>query len=122
MSIMTYNVIIVTSQIFDKLEKAHKLAHHYFGAATTAIYCSELNNVRSFAVMPHGYGAASPGAGYWEVQRQIYFRILRGKDFAFEDGSNSLRWVEVRYGESGVRRHPVPQVIDWNKTSDLNDE
>jgi hypothetical protein len=96
MGLINHHAIIVTSWRKDVLVEAHKIAS---GASpnVTPIVSAQSNGYSSFAVLPDG---SKEGWACSDAEDSARSAIIHWIDQqAYEDGSNSVEWVEVSFGE-----------------------
>lgn len=97
MGTMQHHSIIVTSQI-DLIEKAHEVATGLM-PHVSPIIGGGANGQRSFAVLPDG---SKEGWAESDVADDARAALIRWIDAqAYDDGSNSLSFVLVEFGELG---------------------
>jgi hypothetical protein len=98
MGYMRHHAIIVTSEISPNLNYAHLMARSIFGESrVSSIVLSSVNCVCSFFVSPDGSKEGWDESRIGDEQRDEFIAYLRRE--AYEDGSNSLTWAEVQYGD-----------------------
>ena len=96
MGYMCHHAIIVTSCIEGLLDRALIQAQAIF-EYVSPISKKAVNGYQSFFIPPdgskEGWGESDDG----DERRQHFIDWLTSQ--AFEDGSNSLTWIEVQYGD-----------------------
>lgn len=111
MGYIRHYAIVVTGSYGDDIDKAHAEAHEIFDAPSepfddlvqvvTEITPSAVNTTRTFFVAPDGSKEYWPTSDEFDLRRQKFIEYL--ENTRYSDGSSSLSWVEVRYGdEEGV--------------------
>lgn len=96
MGYMRHHAIVVTSWSVDDLEAAHAEAVR-LGCQTSPIVLFAVNRGGSFLVAPDGSKEGWPESDNGDVQRRCLIAWLDGQ--RYEDGSTSLGWVEVQFGD-----------------------
>ena len=99
MGVIQHHAILVTSWNIEKLEVVLAKAVE-IGCHTTPIVEGRVNVVGTFVVTPDG------SKEYWsesyegDAERAALVQFI--DTLAYEDGSNSIKYVEISYGELGV--------------------
>src|SRR5947208_3455939 len=91
-----HHMIVVTSFSDTELRSAKERADALFPAVTDIVE-SPLNGFRSFFIAPDGSKEGWEDSDAGDQQRSEFVDYLR--TFAYEDGSSSLTWAEVQYGD-----------------------
>lgn len=96
MGYMRHHAIVVTSSLPDQIEAAHAFAVA-LGVAVSPLIKSPVNGCQSFLVAPDGSkeGWAESEAG--DDRRDKFICWLDEQRYG--DGSTSLAWVAVQYGD-----------------------
>lgn len=98
MGYMVHHAIVVTSSITELIEEAQREAFRIFGTLVTPIVESNVNGYRSFLVAPDGSKEGWDESDLGDRRRSRFVAWLRSKYYS--DGSSSLKWVEVQYGDA----------------------
>ncbi|HEV8716163.1 MAG TPA: hypothetical protein VGX03_25475 [Candidatus Binatia bacterium] len=96
MGYMQHHAIIVTSCINEKFSAAYKKAKELFPKVSDPVP-SGTNGYYSFFIPPDGSKEGWEASDAGDERRRIFRGWLNSQ--AYEDGSNSLKWVEVQYGD-----------------------
>ena len=91
-----HHAIIVTSWDIDLLFKAYKRAVDVF-PRVSGIVSSLKNRYKSFFIAPDGSKEGWLDSIYYDGLRAGYISYLR--TLVNEDGSSSINWAEVQYGD-----------------------
>ena len=97
MGYMKHHTIVVTSWDDDLIESAHRKAGEIFDRSISGIIQGRANGYRSFFIPPNG---SKEG---WELsdknnrQRREFTSWLDEQKHG--DGSTSIKWVEVQFGD-----------------------
>lgn len=103
---MRHHAIVVSSWNAELLREAHDKAHEVFitepftgyaPSPPSEIVKSGANSYTSFFVPPDGSKEGWDESERGDERRDRFVAWLRTK--VHEDGSTSLRWVEVQYGD-----------------------
>ena len=98
MGYMRHHAIIVTSERTPPIVNAVVKAVEIFGPAlVTPLTVAVINNSRSFMVAPDGSKEGWPESDQGDSQRDRFIQYLRST--YHDDGSSSLDWVEVQFGD-----------------------
>lgn len=98
MGYMSHHAILVTSWNSELLEKAYKRASELFtGFMLSPTSGPVTNNYRSFAVFPDGSKERWEESDKCDTSRTLLKGYLNS--LAYDDGSSSIDWVEVQYGD-----------------------
>lgn len=103
MGYMVHHGIVVTSWCDESIEKAHEKAKEIFDERLVSSVCgSMVNGYASFFIAPDGSKAGWPESHEGDAKRDTFIGWMKSQ--AYEDGSSSLDWAEVQYGdESGYQ-------------------
>jgi hypothetical protein len=96
MGYMRHHAIIVTSFQDDILLKAHNQAERMFGKISE-ILVSDVNGYSTFFIPPDGSKEGWPESDAGDKSRSAFMDWCDAQ--AYEDGSNSIVAVELRYGD-----------------------
>lgn len=97
MGYMRHHAIVVSSYNKQTLEKAHKQAIEHFGPLVSTVIPSLINTYVSFFIAPDGSKEGWDESDSYDTKRSAFTEWLNRQRFS--DGSTSLRWVEVQYGD-----------------------
>ena len=97
MGYIRHHAIIVTSGIDDLIELAHAKAKEIFEETVSPIVNSATNGYRSFMVGPDGSKEGWNTSDIGNHKRQQYVSWIESQ--AYNDGSNSLSYAELFYGD-----------------------
>lgn len=97
MGYMRHHAICVTSLNERLIAKAHAKAKLYLPRLVTEIVGPVVNGYYSFFVAPDGSKEGWPESDEAEAGRTDFTKWL--DEQCFSDGSNSLQWVLVQYGD-----------------------
>jgi hypothetical protein len=103
MSTVQHYSILVTCRSYqdDILDRAHNKALEIFrNAMVSGINVAPVNGLRSFVIFPSGSHEGWDPANEFHEERESFLQWI--DEQAFEDGSNSLEWVETSFGDKGV--------------------
>ena len=92
-----HHAIVVSSWDEKLLGKAHEKAVEIFGKTVTNIVTSFVNTVDSFLIGPDGSKEGLNESDEGDTKRAMFIKWINLQ--AFEDGSNSLSFAELYYGE-----------------------
>ena len=114
MGYMLHHFMVVESWNSALINVAHAKALEIFGRPVSEILESTTNNVRSFYVPPdgskEGWGESAEG----DDRRARFAAWCREQ--AHEDGSTSLKWVEVALGADSEEDTKI--VSAWKNTGE----
>lgn len=98
---MTNHAIVVSSWNTALLVEAHAKAVEVFGKSSppSNIVPSMTNGITSFFVPPDGSKEGWLESDMGNGRRDEFVKWLRTK--TYDDGSTSLKWVEVQYADDG---------------------
>lgn len=110
MSYIEHFAIIVTSIHWDRADQAHEMAIKTFpkGSVSDAVI-SPVNGYKSFMVGTNGSKEDWEESTEGYRLRELFIKYL--DSFAYSDGSNGVRYVEVVYGCDDKRR---PRISSGN--------
>lgn len=97
MGYMRHHGILVTSCIDNLIEQAHAKAVEICGNRVSPLNTEQVNGYRSFAVFPDGSKEGWDDSDQGDKEREQLKTWLNAQ--RYEDGSTSLDWVEVQYGD-----------------------
>lgn len=101
MGYMVHHSIIVTSWNKDLLRKIHSTANsifmHHEGSLVSPIVKGIMNGFDSFFVAPDGSKDGWEDSDWGDSRRKEFIEILDKN--RYEDGSSSLDWCVVQYGD-----------------------
>jgi hypothetical protein len=111
MGYMAHHAIVVTSWHEGRIIEAHGRAVS-IGLRPTAVTDEAINGYRSFLIPPDGSKEGWDDSDAGDAKRDAFMDII-DKDFAYDDGSNSVEFVCVRFGgdetgEATVERENAP--------------
>ncbi len=109
MGYIKHHSIVVTSSIEKVLKGAQHKAKTIFGNQVSEIIESPLNSYKSFLVAPDGSKEGWNDSVIGDEQREKFIKYLNAQ--AYEDGSSSLKYVEVSFGEDNEM---AAEVISYN--------
>jgi len=93
MGYMRHHAIVVTSPNTE----AHKKAKELFEELVSPLVFSVTNDYNSFFVAPDGSKEGWDLSDKFDRKRKKFIEWLRSQ--AYEDGSNSIKYVEVQFGD-----------------------
>lgn len=96
MGYMRHHAIVVSSWDKDLIAKAHKIAVESF-PHVSEIVPHAMNGGGSFLVPPDGSKEGWPESLLGDDRRAAFVRWMDSQ--RYDDGSTSLRWVEVMYAD-----------------------
>jgi hypothetical protein len=105
MGYMRHHAIIVTGMM-PEIEAAHRRAAEIFGPRNsilpnsipvTPITFKVINGFQSFSILPDGSKEGWAESTEGDEKRDEFVNFL--KDINFPDGTSSLDWVEVQFGD-----------------------
>lgn len=97
MGYTSHRAIIVTSSNRSKLHEAHDVAMDIFGSSVCGPLPEVTNGYSSFFVGPDGSNEGWEESNAGDRLRTRFIKWLRSQYHS--DGSSSLAWVEVQYGD-----------------------
>lgn len=106
--------IVVTSWNDESIEKAHATASGMF-TAVTPIVESKINGYRTFLVAPDGSKEGWADSELGDAQRDAFIKWMDAQ--AYEDGSNSLSWLEYEHDVDGVSAR-IPRFQGMERDTD----
>lgn len=102
MGYIRHHAILVTSWQDEAIEKAHNYADGML-LNPSNIVTSDINGYRSFFIPPDGSKEGWENSDHGDKGRDCFIEWIGTQ--AYEDGSSSLVWAEVQYGdENGDQR------------------
>lgn len=96
MGYMRHHAIVVSSWDDDLVQKAHKAATDTFPHVSQVV-AHAVNGGGSFLVPPDGSKEGWQDSRLGDDRRAAFIRWLDGQ--RYDDGSTSIRWVEVMYAD-----------------------
>lgn len=103
-----HHAIVVTSSIEDLVGEAHATAVRIFeptAAQVTPLMRPTTNGFVSFAVLPDGSKEAWEESDAADRAREEFVTWLDER--VYEDGSTSLPWAEVQFGDENGKQRVV---------------
>lgn len=99
MGTIKHNAMVVTGSDYamDKLELVHNKAKELFGSLVSPIIESHSNGYQSFFVAPDGSKEVWEESNEGDRQRMELGNFI--DSMAYDDGSNSIRYVDISYNE-----------------------
>lgn len=106
MGYMVHHMIVVTSYHLELVQRAHARAREIFCVPrmaagkhmqVTDILTSPVNHYYTFFVPPDGSKEGWSDSEDGDARRALFITWLNAQ--RFEDGSTSLKWAEVQYGD-----------------------
>lgn len=98
MGYMRHHAVVVTTYRDDLMSAAHAKAVEIFNAdMVTGVTPAMMNGWRSFLVAPDGSKEGWTLSDECDERRSQFIAWL--KQQAYDDGSSSLQWVEVQFGD-----------------------
>jgi hypothetical protein len=101
MGYIKHHAIIVTSWNDKVLKEAHSKAVEYFCSLVSPIIASNINKYGTFLIAPDGSKEGWDISNDMDLIRDEYVKWINGK--AYDDGSNSLSYAMLYYGEDNGR-------------------
>ena len=92
---MIHHSIIVTSYNDEVIGKLHKKANEIFNGVSDIVY-SPWNAYRSFFIPPDGSKDGWDASDIGDRRRKQFINCI--EEYRFDDGSTSVKWVEVQFG------------------------
>jgi hypothetical protein len=115
MGYMRYHAIVVTSSSTE----AHEKAEEIFGELVSPIVYSVTNGYNSFFVAPDGSKEGWETSDNYDDKRKEFIEWLRSQ--AYEDGSNSMKYIEVQFGDDNNEDQIINSVdMDERNRSKIN--
>jgi len=100
MGYIKQHTIVVTA--YDNgIIKAHEEATRIFGEMCSPIIPSKMNGYKSFFIAPDGSKEGWADSNEGDLKRDEFVNWINS--CAYEDGSNSVDFVELFYGEDNGR-------------------
>lgn len=107
MGYIKHHAIIVTSWDVKQLKEVHNKAVEIFDSQVSSIVQSKINGYESFFISPDGSKEGWGDSDLGDKRRDVFIDFLESKNYS--DGSSSLSYVELFYGEDNgdckVLRH-----------------
>jgi hypothetical protein len=107
MGYIRHHAIVVTTFKKELTEQVHQKAVEIFGVSVSNIVPSQINGDYSFFVGPDGSKAGWKDDEDGDTRRNVFFEYI--KRLAYDDGSNSVDYAELFYGDdegnAGIVRH-----------------
>ena len=101
MGIVRHNSIIITGDIVAErsliLDKVYIKAKELFNDLVTPIITTRLNGYYSFFIAPDGSNDNHSYSEVYDKMRDELYNYINS--FAYQDGSNSIKYIDVSYGE-----------------------
>lgn len=97
MGYIKHHTIVVTTGLDSMMPIAHNKAKEIFATGVSEIIKSNINGYLSFFVCPDGSKEGWQESTEGDERRKVFVEWIQKQ--AYEDGSNSLSFVEVFYGE-----------------------
>ena len=92
-----HHAIVVTSWDVEKLKIVHEYAKNIFAQGCSEIVSSHWNSYDSFFIAPDGSKEGWPESEKGDSDREFFIDFIRKQ--VYEDGSSSIRFVELFYGD-----------------------
>lgn len=96
MGYIRHHAIVVTSYA-NRTKIAHERAKEIFGSACSEIVSSPINGYESFFIAPDGSKEGWEESQQGDKARALFIEFLENQKY--EDGSNSISFVELFYGD-----------------------
>lgn len=97
MGYIRHHAIVVTASIKANAQKAYEKAIELFPKTTTNIVEDQVNGYCSFLIAPDGSKEGWSESLEGDINRGLFIDYLN--EFAYEDGSNNVRYCEFFYGD-----------------------
>ncbi len=101
MGTIRHHAMCVTAHQSEHADQAfaevHKKAIELFGEMTTGATASAINGYQSFFIAPDGSNEGWDISDDYDAKRREFAVFIRS--FAYYDGSNVIRFVDVFYGD-----------------------
>jgi hypothetical protein len=112
MGYIAHDAIIVTSWSEELIAKAHEQAAK-LGLSVSAVAPHYINGGCSFLVAPDGSNEGWAESASFDVLRARFVEWLNAQ--AYDDGSNPIDYVCIRYGGDFLYHYGRPRVGDFNR-------
>lgn len=106
MGTINHDTIIVTSWNEKNLKEAHNKAIELFGNLVSNVVDGVRNQYTSFFIAPDGSKEKWPESDKYDKLRNQFIDYINS--LAYGDGSNSIDYIAISYGEYGSK------IIDTN--------
>lgn len=107
MGYIRHHAIVVTTFQKDLTEKVHQKAVEIFGESVSNIVPSQINADYSFFIGPDGSKLGWKEDEDGDTRRDVFIEYI--ESLSYEDGSNSVDYAELFYGDdegdAGIVRH-----------------
>lgn len=107
MGYIRHHSIVVTSWDDVKFNKIYIKARSIFGSLVSDIIQSNINGYKSFFIAPDGSKEGWEESNTGDIKRNTFIKNI--DKFKYCDGSNSIRYCELFYGDdegkSEIVRH-----------------
>jgi hypothetical protein len=107
-----HHAIVVSSYMEDLIRRAHLKAES-LGCNCTDVTREGVNGWASFLVAPDGSKEGWPDSDEGDARRDSFISWLDAQ--RYEDGSTSLYWVEVSFGETCQGERVAVERHAWGK-------
>ena len=97
MGYIKHHTIVVTCGIDDLFKKAHERAKTIFNFLCSDKVMGLINGYNSFFIAPDGSKDGWDNSDIFDLKRKKFIKWIESQ--AYEDGSNSISYVEVFFGE-----------------------
>lgn len=97
MGYIRHHAIIVTSWHKEKIKEAWLKAAEIFKDRMSGLIMSDINSYQSFFIAPDGSKEGWDESIIGDTQRKAFINWINKQ--AYEDGSNSISYCEVYYGD-----------------------
>lgn len=101
MGYIKHHAILVTSWDEVKLKLAHDKATELHSTLVSEIVTSKINKYSSFFIAPDGSKEGWEESNLGDSLRDLFIKWLDNQ--SYDDGSSSLQYVELYYGEDNNR-------------------
>ena len=99
MGYIRHHAVVVTSWDDKRIEQAHTKAVELFGARyVSPIVESQMDGLLSFFIPPDGSKEGWEESSAGDARRTEFIAYLHAQ--AYDDGSNSIKWVVPWYGDT----------------------
>lgn len=97
MGYMRHHAIVVTSWKKELIQEAHDKAKEIFNGTATEILQSTMNGYLSFFIATDGSKEGWNDSNLGDLRRKRFINWCKKQ--VHEDGSSSLNWAELFYGD-----------------------